>query len=794
MNEKMSLIATAVAIALLGSRAFADEARAVDVPAGELAVALDTLAQQSKARFMYSVEAVKGLKTEGVHGQLTAEQAIEALLKGTELKITRHPSGALLISSRDETSLLDRKSSIRLAQAETVSAGVETPEENQLSEIVVTAQKREQKLKDVPISMSVLSGSDMDKSTAQGVNEMLNQMPGVVVPQTDLQGMTQVAVRGVVAGQSYIGGASSVAYYLDSVPYGFVRNAQAPDANAYDLERVEVLRGPQGTLYGANAQAGVVRVLTHDADLDSFDLKARTTFSNTDRGGENYRADAAVNVPLIEDKLAARAVVSYADLSGWVDRPARNNLNDAQLRTYRLKLNAQPTDRLSLGLSTWRERDEFGGPATGNDAGRSLSTIPEPIIASYDASALTAGYQFSGFSVSSMTSYLDYEHDLTNDLISFVGSPLGLLVTQDSSVVAQELLLSSTGAGPWRWSGGAFYRKANDHWWQIVGTDSATILAWKDSSESYALFGEISRRFFNDRFEWTLGLRQFEDKVRTRKEVATPPPSELSDSFSATTPRVVLSWFPNRDLTAYVSYSEGFRSGMPQYYAITQSAPSIPAVKPDKLHNYEVGAKGNLFANRVTFDAAVFYIDWQDVQQTLSVPYPEKEGAYIGAQINGISASGVGFEVALTARPVDAVSVGASVGWNDLTFDEAVLSGGGTRFEKGSRLPGSSEYTAAAFANYTFAIRDWTAEISISGNYTTEQCVAGLSLGEILCGDSLLTARTAFAVRGADHWTASLYADNLTDEGGVAQPYITPEWSARPRPRTFGLQLEYRFK
>src|SRR4029077_2341865 len=129
-------------------------------------------------------------------------------------------------------------------------------------------------------------------------------------------GGTQVSIRGVTAAAPTFNGGSTVSYYVDTIPFGFVRSALAPDASVYDLSQVEVLRGPQGTLYGASALNGVVRILTNDADLNSSDYKVRGSDSHTDGGGNNYRADAAANIPLIDGKLAARAVVGYESDSG----------------------------------------------------------------------------------------------------------------------------------------------------------------------------------------------------------------------------------------------------------------------------------------------------------------------------------------------------------------------------------------------------------------------------------------------------------------------------------------------
>jgi outer membrane receptor protein involved in Fe transport len=278
-----------------------------------------------------------------------------------------------------------------------------------IEEVIVTAQKRAERLQDVPISIAVLGGEGLDKSTVEGVTEALKRVPGVT-NTVGVNGGTQLAVRGVSAGGPLFSGSSPVAYYLDSVPFGFVKTAIVPDSNAYDVERVEILRGPQGTLYGASAQNGVVRVLTRDANPDAFELKTRTSVSTTDGGGDNYRVDAALNVPLVEDKLAARAVVGYQDMDGWVDAPNRDDVNDAKLVSYRLKVNARPTENLSIGLSAWRSDNDYGAPSTSDDQGRVASVHDQSIATDYDVYGLKIAYDFAGIRLTSSTSYLDYQN------------------------------------------------------------------------------------------------------------------------------------------------------------------------------------------------------------------------------------------------------------------------------------------------------------------------------------------------------------------------------------------------
>jgi outer membrane receptor protein involved in Fe transport len=669
-------------------------------------------------------------------------------------------------------------------------------DQGNLEEVLVTAQKRTERLQDVPASISVISGGELDTSTAEGITEALNRTPGVMAQTSYIGGGTQIAVRGVAASSTILHGSSPIAYYLDSVPFGLIKTSIAPDANAFDLERVEVLRGPQGTLYGASALNGVVRVLTKDAGLDRFELKARTSASATEGGGENYRADMALNVPLIDGKLAVRAAGGYEDLSGWIDRPNRRNANDAELRNLRLKVNAQPTDELSIGLSTWISRSDFGAPSLADDQGRHSSINDEPVRTDYDAYSLKVSYDFGSFLVTSMSSYLDYENDGSLDLVPFIGVDVPFVNQFAAEVFSEEVVVTSSGDGPWRWSLGGMFRDEEDQLFQTI-TGLIPMVDYTDSSESMAVFGELTRVFNDGRFELTAGLRYFEDDVGTEENVPssgvlTDPLLRVSSDFDAVTPRLVFAWLPTDQLTVYASYSEGFRSGFQQQPIVLLTAPRIPPVDADTLNNYEVGTKGSVLDGSVKFEAAVYYIDWRDVQRDESVVI---NSVPIAALVNGESASGVGFEFAINSEPVSGLELGVSFSWNDLAWDDDVFSGGGILFEKGDRLSLSPEIVAGASAAYSFPLNERGVEgrFAASANYTSEQDLEiATGRGE---GDAILIARTHFAVDFPERWSAMLYVDNVTNEDGavLSAPFPVPEWSTRPRPRTFGLQLEYHF-
>jgi outer membrane receptor protein involved in Fe transport len=251
----------------------------------------------------------------------------------------------------------------------------------------------------------------------------------------------------------------------------------------------------------------------------------------------------------------------------------------------------------------------------------------------------------------------------------------------------------------------------------------------------------------------------------------------------------------------YVSYSQGFRSGFPQNANAEPTPPAtgLPPAKPDRLHNYEIGSKGTLFDGRLEFDTAVYYMKWNDVQLPLSVTF---QNIQVSGLVNSQSASGMGVDFQVAARPLDGFNTGFTFSWNNLTLDAAVYSGGSLLYQKGDRLVQSPEYTAGAFANYSFPFGSsgLVGRLSVSANYTSgepgetyvgTQTFANTSLN----GNSIWIGRASFAVDFRSHWSADAYVDNFNNENGAVfrDPY-TADWALRVRPRTAGLQVDYHFR
>lgn len=665
---------------------------------------------------------------------------------------------------------------------------------SEVPDIVVTAQKRgEQKLKDVPISISVLGGADLDKATSNGVNALVANVPGVAIYGSYSGNGSKLAIRGVTASASLFAGSGTTAYYLDDIPFALVKIPLTPDASPYDLQQVEVLKGPQGTLYGASALSGVVRVITHNADLTKFEMKARGGVATTDGGAASYNLDAAVNVPIIEDKLAVRLVAGYDHTGGYVDRPlvSEKDYNATRNQSYRVKVAAKPADRLRVDFTAGWSRINGDGLNT-SFANRTVPTkLPEPWRTNYDVQGLKLSYELDGATIESSSSHLKYFQDNLLD----VSNIMELHTQLRARTYNQEIRAFSRGARNFNWSIGANYRDSEDQRIQQLPTFAADINEI-NKSKSVAAFGEVSQYFLDRKLQATAGLRYFHDDVSllelSRSTGARTGLVDSSSTFQRVTPRFVLSWYPNRQMSFYASYSRGFRSGFQQSGDVIAVAPTIPAVKPDTLTNYEVGAKGLL--GHLNYELAVYYQDWKDPQQRQFVPFGP--GLTLATPINGSPARGLGVDLAISGQVVKGLTLGGTLSVNDLSYSGDVISNGVRVYKKGDRLDESPKMTASLNGSYHAQLgAGFSGRLSASMNYTSKMNSTNAGTGAFFAGDDITLVNSSIEIIAPSYWSVRVYADNITNENGAARPVSLPQqyYTYRPRPRTFGIQVDFKY-
>ncbi len=657
------------------------------------------------------------------------------------------------------------------------------------SDIVVTAQRRDTKLLETPVSIGVLTAADLDSANVRGVSDALTRVAGVSLIESK-PGETSIAIRGALSGA----GTSATGFYLDDVPFAFIRISTLPDSNAYDLARVEVLRGPQGTLYGASSLNGTVRIITNDPDLDAIQTSGRIRVSDTSRGGGiNFQGDLMANLPLVPGTLAVRGVVGYGYLSGFIRSrlDGRTRINDTDAQNYRFKVRFQPSDNFTLDGLVSHGVINNGAPSQSLDDFTTAFRSNQSDDKVLDVYSLVANYDAGAVSLYSATGYVDYTNDANLSI-----SGIDLKFAQPARSFTQELRISSSDQGPWQWTIGGFYKHVAEDLMQdarpVPGFEG--VLRAHETSQSYAAFADVTRKLFDDRLELTGGIRYFHDKHVTTQISnfnVNAPGGVRVGRYEKVTGRALVTFKPSSAATFYASYSTGFRSGMNQSSGVLFIDPTFPDVRPDSITNYEFGAKGSLAEGMVTYETAVYYTDWKDTQQIYRVP----QG--FNARVNIPGAHGVGAEGRIAVKASDSLSFEGTLAWNDLRINETSLSRNQPLFLKGSRLNDSPEWTGSFGLNYRGDIGN-DIRLVAAGNLTYSSArllryLSGNTL-TVSASDEITAVNVSIGIEKT-HWSLGLFATNLFDERGAVQGRDSNVSlnAARLRPRTIGIQGTFKY-
>jgi len=735
----------------------------------------------------------------------------------------------------------------------------DTKESSVLEEVLVTATYREVSVQDLSLAISALTSVTLENMGATEIQDYYRVVPNFSVVDRG-PGLRMYSLRGISTGivtQS----AATVGVYLNDIPLsaaGF-----QPDIKLFDLERIEVLRGPQGTLYGEGSMGGTLRMITPDPDPSGFYGKAEGTLSSTKDGGTNYSAAAMVNVPLAEDIFAIRASAYYYDWSGFIDRIAQpdgvqldfgamiglppgiipvldsgpiegaNNINDEETKGGRISMLWKATDKLSIELGYLSQDSNFGGrPTEANNVGEYKTDFYLDEVVSDDISItnLSINYDLGWANLLSATSLWDRNVDRLSDNADlgnsiFPGAKLagvGTATEEFQDQLTQEFRLTSKSGERLEWIAGFYYVDKNDGFEQwmvddlnffvdfvnILGipvTDARQLLDLSGSFEETqsAFYGEIDYKF-NDRWSGTVGLRYF-DYEQTTTIVNNDinvlglglQDGVYDGSDSGTTSKFSLRYAVSENVLLYATAAEGFRIGG------VNTAPGVPEDQvvfgPDTLWSYEFGAKTSSSDGRWVFNAAVFYIDWTDIQLALPI------GFSFGT-VNAGAAEVTGAEFELSWYPMDKLSITASLGLNDgeLSKDvpEADNPDNPNPGFKGDTLPGVADMTGSLSIQYTSPVEQWNMDWFVRADYQytgdSQTTFNELSTANFLPSYFELDSYGILNLRlglSGERWGASLYVDNATDERAVIlrDNAAYAERTTRNRPRTIGVRVKVNF-
>ncbi|ULQ48076.1 TonB-dependent receptor [Flagellatimonas centrodinii] len=337
-----------LAIAQDGTGAATEQTQALNIPAGPMADALDALVQQSGIQLIYRDADVAGITTAGVRGETTVDAALDVLLQGTELVVTRDATGAMAIGTPN--SLADTGADAGPFAEGSASANVAAARRAGVEEIIVTGQKKEERLQDVPIAISAFSAEDLNAYKIEGGFDLLKAIPNVSFTKTNFTGYN-FQIRGV--GTQSISATSDPGVAVSFNGTAIIQN-RLFEQEYLDIERVEVLRGPQGTLYGRNSTGGVVNVISARPDLNAFSTQLKSEVGNYN----TRRGSAVINIPVVEGMLGLRVAGAYTSRDGYdFNTITGNSINGRDLWTGRVTLGFQPTDWMR-GSLIWEHFNE----------------------------------------------------------------------------------------------------------------------------------------------------------------------------------------------------------------------------------------------------------------------------------------------------------------------------------------------------------------------------------------------------------------------------------------------------
>lgn len=651
--------------------------------------------------------------------------------------------------------------------------------------VIVTATRRAERLVDVPMSIQAVSGEELTKLGAVDFSDYARTVAGVSFIDSGA-GRSQISVRGITTGEDIGQGAeATVGVYLDEVPIS--EASSQPDIKLFDIDRVEVLRGPQGTLYGSGSLGGTIRVMPNMPDFDAVSAELKLTGSFTENGGFNKAMSGWVNLPL-SSKAAVRLVAYGIQNDGFLNDTyggngsrTGKNINDEETFGGRLTFRLQPTDRLDVVLTGIYQKGEFGAyqQVTDNFPGLEIQqSTDQPFEDEYRIANLKVVYDFDFATLTSATSYFDRSRYLENDIDYFLEALAGIPrafspLLYEADTFSQEIRLTSNGDGRFSWIVGAFYLDRSDDFVQTINifgapppaaqADNLFYLQRNSDVEQTAGFAEVSYDV-TDRLSVTAGLRVSEIERKNISETDGLLIQELlSGEFSenSTTPKFNLSYRLSPDSLVYFQAAKGFRIGGVN--------PGLPPCDPlagcvidvgvnydsDSLWNYEVGAKLQLLDNRLMLAGAVFYIDWSDIQLSVS------RGDGFDGFLNAGTATSKGAEVEASYRVNPHFKVGGQVTYIDATLESIPAVVADFAIE-GQKLPSVPEWSSAL--NFELGAPVWGNEYAyLRGDlqYVGSRKNALGPIAEDLESYTLLNLRAGIQ-RGP--YDLSVFVNNASDE------------------------------
>lgn len=732
-------------------------------------------------------------------------------------------------------------------------AALSTPalgESLQLEEVIVTATKRATSMQDVPIAITALGTEALEKHSVSDFESYARLLPGLSYIDAG-SSKKKLTVRGLADGSDFDATLqATVSVYFNEIP--LTSGVTVPDFHMFDVAQVELLRGPQGTLYGAGSLGGTLRIITNKPVLGEFEGKLDTTYSVTSGGDDSAAGNLMVNLPLGES-AAVRAVIYNKHDGGFVDyinpRVDEENANDTDVTGGRVDFRWEPSDALSLNFQyMYQETMADAKPWFSRELGNLEmdATVKDQQDDETHVYNLTLEYDLESVNIFSSTTVFDGTNDWFFEYSENAARALPLFgpagiepvsphhFNETFDIFAQEVRFKSTGDGPIQWIGGLFYMSEEVDHEQIVVVDRlddlldfagaiglpvngdlvrpgglydvGEMVVYRNQSvgerKQKAIFGEISYEF-NEYWSATIGGRYFETEnggsgssrgVQNALISGAAPPGTLISPPSSSSDedfimKAELSYRPNEDQMYYLLASQGYRQGGSNGDSAVQSgAPRFYG--SDTLWNYELGFKTQWMDSRLRLNGALYYLDWTNI---LSKNLLDNGFGYVD---NAGEAEVLGFEVEGAFQISEYLSLDVGMDFKEAELQSPYYSAGSLKAASGDRLQTVPRLTYSASIHLDTPLTDAVDLLGLlSYQYVGDSLMRyeATATADDEVGDyGVLNARVAARIN--DDIELGIFANNIADEHAITTANnLSTSRVFTIRPRTIGVNLRYNF-
>ena len=713
--------------------------------------------------------------------------------------------------------------------------GAADDEELVFEEIVVTAGRREQALQDVAAAVTAIAPDDFALKGMKQIGDIFNYATGVKYADGGAKGAGNISARGV----PQVSATPVFGIYLDDTPVSTNTTFSAGgsllfDAMLMDVERVEIIKGPQGTLYGATSVGGMMRYISREPALEEFRASAGIDLASTKNGAWSKVYNGRASVPLVEDKLGITLSGFYQDAGGYVDyvdaatgSVLDEDVDGAEVVGYAADVLFRPTESLDIRLKYMKQETDFATTSGVQLAGASsddalwgeyakIDPAGESFL-NYEIMSGTFNYDLSWATLSSTSSYVKYaigaHADVTSAFAGLVdffdgrapGTTTGVDFDQTagSKKFVQEVRLTSERMGNFEWLAGLYYADEdtfNIQSGQATPAFDVLSITFPSNYKEYAVFGDATY-YFNEQFDVTAGMRF--SKNQTELEYVTSgallgAANIDGDPIKDTVKTYLFNarYRPTDNLSLYARVASGYRpasANIPIIDPLTGNNLAAPVVDADNSWSYEIGAKGITEGRVFAYDVAFWKIDWANFQ-AFTVFNTVSTG---GNAIDGLSAHG--FEGSFTLRPVDNFTLITNVTYSKSPLNSDEPGFGGVA---GDQLPNLPEWSGSLQADYTFDLSDsWSGVLggglrytgSAMSSYGNSASVLPVELEGRVLADLNMSVRNG-------NFTIGLYATNLFNkrallnrEDNLLSDASTVSTGVFERPRTIGANFKVDF-